>query len=187
MRGKSVTNYQDTNNDNKNKNKNNASDNTPSRLLDWDTAVTIPWGVLILIGGGLALADGFTSTGLGDWIAGQLSFLGNVNYIVMILVLVTLAILPTEMISNTATAALLLPISASLATSMGINPILFMAPVAIATSYGFIMPVGTPPNAIVYSTGYISVAKMARAGIPLDLISIVMVTILTSILVPLVF
>jgi sodium-dependent dicarboxylate transporter 2/3/5 len=70
---------------------------------------------------------------------------------------------------------------------MGINPILFMAPVAIATSYGFIMPVGTPPNAIVYSTGYISVAKMARAGIPLDLISIVMVTILTSILVPLVF
>jgi sodium-dependent dicarboxylate transporter 2/3/5 len=187
MRGKSVTTYQDTNNDNKNKNKNNASDITPSRLLDWDTAVTIPWGVLILIGGGLALADGFTSTGLGDWIAGQLSFLGSVNYIVMILVLVTLAILPTEMISNTATAALLLPISASLATSMGINPILFMAPVAIATSYGFIMPVGTPPNAIVYSTGYISVAKMARAGIPLDLISIVMVTILTSILVPLVF
>jgi sodium-dependent dicarboxylate transporter 2/3/5 len=185
MGSKYVTNYQGTNNNNKNKN--NVSDNTPSRLLDWNTAVTIPWGVLILIGGGLALADGFTSTGLGDWIAGQLSFLGSANYMIMILVLVTLAILPTEMISNTATAALLLPISASLATSMGINPILFMAPVAIATSYGFIMPVGTPPNAIVYSTGYISVAKMARAGIPLDLISIVLVTILTSILVPLVF
>jgi sodium-dependent dicarboxylate transporter 2/3/5 len=185
MGSKSVTNYQDTNNNNKNKN--NVSENIPPRLLDWNTAVTIPWGVLILIGGGLALADGFTSTGLGDWIAGQLSFLGSANYIIMILVLVTLAILPTEMISNTATAALLLPISASLATSMGVNPILFMAPVAIATSYGFIMPVGTPPNAIVYSTGYISVAKMARAGIPLDLISIVMVTILTSILVPLVF
>ena len=135
----------------------------------------------------MALANGFTSTGLGDWIAGQLSFLGGANYIIIILVLVTLAILPTEMISNTATAALLLPISASLATSMGINPVLFMAPVAIATSYGFIMPVGTPPNAIVYSSGYISMAKMARAGIPLDFISIVMVTILTTILVPLVF
>jgi sodium-dependent dicarboxylate transporter 2/3/5 len=174
-------------NDNNKNNKNNGISNTSSRLLDWNTAVTIPWGVLILIGGGLALANGFTSTGLGDWIAGQLSFLGGANYIIIILVLVTLAILPTEMISNTATAALLLPISASLATSMGINPILFMAPVAIATSYGFIMPVGTPPNAIVYSSGYISMAKMARAGIPLDLISIVMVTILTTILVPLVF
>jgi len=174
-------------NDNHKNNKNNAISNTSSRLLDWNTAVTIPWGVLILIGGGLALANGFTSTGLGDWIAGQLSFLGGANYIIIILVLVTLAILPTEMISNTATAALLLPISASLATSMGINPVLFMAPVAIATSYGFIMPVGTPPNAIVYSSGYISMAKMARAGIPLDFISIVMVTILTTILVPLVF
>ena len=174
-------------NDNNKNNKNNAISNTSSRLLDWNTAVTIPWGVLILIGGGLALANGFTSTGLGDWIAGQLSFLGGANYIIIILVLVTLAILPTEMISNTATAALLLPISASLATSMGINPVLFMAPVAIATSYGFIMPVGTPPNAIVYSSGYISMAKMARAGIPLDFISIVMVTILTTILVPLVF
>jgi sodium-dependent dicarboxylate transporter 2/3/5 len=178
----SFNDYQDSNN-----NKNTVNGNTSARLLDWNTAVTIPWGVLILIGGGLALANGFTSTGLGDWIAGQLSFLGEANYIIIILVLVTLAILPTEMISNTATAALLLPISASLATSMGINPILFMAPVAIATSYGFIMPVGTPPNAIVYSSGYISIAKMARAGIPLDFISIVMVTILTTILVPIVF
>lgn len=185
MRDLSLNGNQDSNNNNNNKN--NANGNTSSRLLDWNTAVTIPWGVLILIGGGLALANGFTSTGLGDWIAGQLSFLGDANYIIIILVLVTLAILPTEMISNTATAALLLPISASLATSMGINPILFMAPVAIATSYGFIMPVGTPPNAIVYSSGYVSIAKMARAGIPLDFISIVMVTILTTILVPLVF
>lgn len=166
---------------------NNNSVSTSSKLLDWKTAVTIPWGVLILIGGGLALADGYTSTGLGDWIAHQISFMSGTNYLIMILIFVTLAIIPTEMISNTATAALLLPISASLALSMNIDPILFMAPVAIATSYGFIMPVGTPPNAIVYSTGHITMAKMARAGIPLDLISIALVTILTSILVPLVF
>lgn len=157
------------------------------KLLDWDTAVTIPWGVLILIGGGLALANGFTSTGLGDWIANQLSFLGNANYFVILLVFVMLAILPTEMISNTATAALLLPISASLATSMGLNPILLMAPITIAVSYGFIMPVGTPPNAIVYSSGQVTTREMARAGLPLDFISIILVTVLTSILVPIVF
>ena len=160
---------------------------SPKKLRDWDTAVTIPWGVLILIGGGLALANGFTSTGLGDWIAIQLNFLGNANYIVIVLVFVTLAILPTEMISNTATAALLLPISASLATSMGLNPLLLMAPIAIAASYGFIMPVGTPPNAIVYSSGLVTTKAMARAGIPLDFIAIILVTVLTSILVPIAF
>jgi sodium-dependent dicarboxylate transporter 2/3/5 len=111
-------------------------------------------GVLILIGGGLALADGFISSGLGNWIAQQLNFLGNIHYAIIILIFVTLAILPTEMISNTATAALLLPIAGSLATSMNLNPILLMAPVAVASSYGFIMPVGTPPNAIVHSTGF---------------------------------
>jgi sodium-dependent dicarboxylate transporter 2/3/5 len=157
------------------------------KLLDWDTAVTIPWGVLILIGGGLALANGFTSTGLGDWIANQLNFLGNANYFVILLVFVMLAILPTEMISNTATAALLLPISASLAMSMGLNPLLLMAPIAIAASYGFIMPVGTPPNAIVYSSGLVTTKEMARAGLPLDFIFIILVTALTSALVPLVF
>ena len=157
------------------------------KLLDWDTAVTIPWGVLILIGGGLALANGFASTGLGDWIASQLNFLGNANYFVILLVFVMLAILPTEMISNTATAALLLPISSSLAMSMGLNPILLMAPIAIAASYGFIMPVGTPPNAIVYSSGLVTSKAMARAGLPLDFIFIILVTALTSILVPLVF
>jgi len=139
------------------------------------------------MGGGLALAHAFTSTGLDDWIASNLSVVSGMPFIVIILVFVTMAIVPSEMISNTATAALLIPIAASLATSLGINPLLLMAPVAIATSYGFIMPVGTPPNAIVYSSGYITAREMARAGLPLDLISIVMVTILMSILVPLVF
>ena len=163
------------------------SSRSSSKLLDWNTAIQIPWGVLILMGGGLALAHAFTSTGLDDWIASNLSVVSGMPFIVIILVFVTMAIVPSEMISNTATAALLIPIAASLATSLGINPLLLMAPVAIATSYGFIMPVGTPPNAIVYSSGYITAREMARAGLPLDLISIVMVTILTSILVPLVF
>ena len=157
------------------------------KILDWQTAVGIPWGVLFLIGGGLALANAFTSTGLGEWMAAKISFLGNANYLIIILVFVTLAILPSEMISNTATAALLIPIAASFASSIHLNPILFMAPVAVATSYGFIMPVGTPPNAIVFSTGYLTAGQIARAGLPLDLISIALVTLLTSIFVPLVF
>ena len=156
-------------------------------LLDWQTAVKIPWGVLLLIGGGIALANGFTATGLDDWIAGQLGFLGGMHYIFIILILVAVTVIAGEVISNTATAALLIPISASLATSLGVSPILLMAPVAIAASIGFIMPVGTPPNAIVFASGHITAAKMARAGIPLDLISIVIVTLLASALVPLVW
>jgi solute carrier family 13 (sodium-dependent dicarboxylate transporter), member 2/3/5 len=91
------------------------------------------------------------------------------------------------MISNTATAVLLLPISASLAISMGLNPISFMTPVALASIYGFIMLVGTPPNAIVYSSGHVTTKEMEKAGLPLDIISIAMVTILSNILLPLDF
>jgi sodium-dependent dicarboxylate transporter 2/3/5 len=174
-------------NNHKSRSRSSRSIKEKSKILDWQTAVRIPWGVLILIGGGLALANAFTSTGLGEWMAAKISFLGNANYLIIILVFVTLAILPTEMISNTATAALLIPIAASFASSIHLNPILLMAPVAVATSYGFIMPVGTPPNAIVFSTGYLTIGQIARAGLPLDLISIALVTLLTSIFVPLIF
>jgi sodium-dependent dicarboxylate transporter 2/3/5 len=91
------------------------------------------------------------------------------------------------MINNTATAALLLPFSVSLAFSMGLNPISFMTPVALVSIYGFIMPVGTPPNAIVYSSGHVTTKKMEKAGLPLDIISIAMVTILSNLLIPLDF
>jgi sodium-dependent dicarboxylate transporter 2/3/5 len=155
------------------------------KLLNWKTAIEIPWGVLLLIGGGLALANAFTTTGLDDWIASQLIFLSGMPLIVIILVMVAVAIFSSEVISNTAAAALLIPISASLATSLGINPILIMVPLTIATSYGFIMPVGTPPNAIVFATGHVTAARMAKVGLPLDIIGIILVTVLTSILVPL--
>ena len=106
------------------------------------------------------------------------------HYIVIILVIVSVAIFSSEIISNTATAALLIPIAASFATSLNIDPILIMVPVTIATSYGFVMPVGTPPNAIVFASGHVTAAKMARAGLPLDIIGILMVTVLTAIMVP---
>jgi sodium-dependent dicarboxylate transporter 2/3/5 len=166
--------------------KSNDKDND-KRLLDWDTAVTIPWGVLLLIGGGLALAHGFTTTGLDAYIADQLSFLKGMHYLIIILILLTVTVFAGEVISNTATAALLLPISASLATYLSINPILLMAAIAVATSIGFTMPVATPPNAIVFSSGHVTAAKMARAGLPLDIIGIIIVTVLTTIVVPLVW
>jgi sodium-dependent dicarboxylate transporter 2/3/5 len=157
------------------------------RLLDWETAVRIPWGVLLLIGGGLALASGFTITGLDVWIAEQLNFLGGMHYFIIILAVVAVTIFVGEILSNTATAALLIPISVALAGSLNVNPMLLMLPIAIATSYGFIMPVGTPPNAIVFASGHVTAGKMARAGLPLDLIGIGIVTLLTALLVPIVW
>jgi solute carrier family 13 (sodium-dependent dicarboxylate transporter), member 2/3/5 len=163
--------------------KKNNSSNT--KLLDWNSAVKIPWGVLLLIGGGLALADAFTTTGVDRWIAQQLNFLGGMHYLILILAIVSITIFSGEIISNTATAALMIPISASLATTLNINPILLMVPITLATSYGFIMPVGTPPNAIVFASGHVTVAKMAKAGLPLDVIGIMIVSALSFILVPL--
>ena len=159
--------------------------NRGARLMDWKTAVTIPWGVILLIGGGLALANAYTATGLDEWIAEQLVFLQGINYLLVIFVIVAVAIFTSEIISNTASAALLIPISASLAVSLGIDPLLLMIPLTIATSFGFVMPVGTPPNAIVFASGYVTIPKMARAGLPLDIIGIVLVTALTTLLVPL--
>jgi solute carrier family 13 (sodium-dependent dicarboxylate transporter), member 2/3/5 len=169
---------------NTNHKKNN---NGSNKLLDWDTAVKIPWGVLLLIGGGLALANAFTTTGVDKLIAQQLNFLGGMHYFIIILAIVSITIFAGEIISNTATAALMIPISASFATTLDINPILLMVPITLATSYGFIMPVGTPPNAIVFASGHVTAGKMARAGLPLDIIGIVIVTALSSILVPLVW
>jgi solute carrier family 13 (sodium-dependent dicarboxylate transporter), member 2/3/5 len=162
-------------------------DNSDSykRLMNWRTAVTIPWGVLLLIGGGLALANAYTTTGLDSWIAHKLEFLSGVSFLVLIFAMVAVAVLASEIMSNTASAALLIPISASLAASLNIDPILLMVPVTIATSYGFMMPVGTPPNAIVFSSGYVTIPKMVRAGLPLDIIGILLVTALTAFMVPL--
>jgi sodium-dependent dicarboxylate transporter 2/3/5 len=157
------------------------------RLLDLNSARKIPWGILVLIGGGLALAGGFTATGLDSWVADQLLFVSGMEFFVVLLVIVSITIFSGELMSNTAGAALLLPVMASLATILDMSPILLMAPVAIATSYGFIMPIATPPNAIVFGSGYVTAGKMARFGLPLNLISIVVVTIMMTILIPLVW
>ena len=162
-------------------------DNKRKKLLGWHDAVKIPWGVLLLIGGGLALAGGFIATGLDDWVVEQLSFLGGMNYLVIVIIIVAATVFASEIGSNTSTAALFIPISASLAASFGMDPILLMVPITIASSFGFMMPVATPPNAIVFASGHVTVSKMVRAGLPLNILGIIIVSLLTTLLVPLVW
>lgn len=157
------------------------------RLLDLKSTTKIPWGVLVLIGGGLALAGGFSASGLDMWVADQLSFLSGMPYFVIILVVVAVTVFSGELMSNTAGAALLMPIMASLAITIDTNPLLLMAPVAIATSYGFIMPVGTPPNAIVIGSGHVSPKRMAKFGFPLNVIFILLLTVLMTNFIPLIW
>lgn len=166
---------------------NDGGGNKSDRLLNWNSAVQIPWGVLLLIGGGIALANAFAATSLDELVAERLVFLEGMDHIIIILIVVGVTALVGEVISNTAVAALMIPISASLATSLGMNPILLMVPVTIVTSFSFIMPVSTPPNTIVFASGYVSIPKMMLAGLPLKIIGIIMVTILTTLVVPLVW
>ncbi len=162
-----------------------AKDRKP--LLDWHTAAKIPWGVLVLMGGGLSLAAAFSATGLDVWIAGNLSFLEGLNYFVIILAVALVTVFISEIISNTATVALLIPVAAALAGALSIDPILLMLPVALVNTYGFMMPVGTPPNAIVFASGYVTARKMARTGIVLDIMGVVLVSTFAAVLLPLVW
>lgn len=155
-------------------------------LLKWEDAVKLPWGVLILFGGGLALAQAFEVTGLAGVIGGGATGLSGVSPVV-ILILVTLTMVAlTELASNTATAATFIPIMGAVAMGMGYGAEYLAFPVAIAASCGFMLPVGTPPNAIVFAYKGLTVRDMARAGIGLDLVSIVAISIMAVWIAPLV-
>ena len=144
-------------------------------LLDWKTAVRIPWDVIILFGGGFALAHGFQESGLTTWIGQQLSIFQGTNTILIVLVVSIVTIFLTELTSNTATAGMLLPVFASLAAGAGIHPYGPMVAAALAASFAFMLPVATPPNAIVYASRCVSILQMARAGFWLNMLGIVMI------------
>jgi sodium-dependent dicarboxylate transporter 2/3/5 len=152
-------------------------------LMDWTTAERLPWGVLLLFGGGLALADAVTQTGLAEWIGAALNGLQTWPLLLIIVLITTVVIFLTELTSNTATAATFLPLIASLAVGLGENPFILLVPAAIAASCAFMLPVATPPNAIVFGSGYVTVPQMARAGIWLNMLFIVLITILVYTLV----
>lgn len=151
-------------------------------LMDWPTAEKLPWGVLLLFGGGLALADAVQQTGLAEWIGTRVGSLG-LPALAMVVVVTVVIIFLTELTSNTATAAAFLPLVASVAVGMGENPFLLAVPAALAASCAFMLPVATPPNAIVYGSGYVTVPQMAKAGLGLNLLFIGLIAVVTYTLV----
>jgi len=154
-------------------------------LLDWQSAVKLPWEIIILFGGGFTLASGFSESGLTAWIVNQLGDLQGAPVWLLIGTVTLLVIFLTEVTSNTATATIVLPVMGALAGAMAINPSLLMIPAAIAASYAFMLPVATPPNAIVFSGGYLSVPQMARAGLWMNLLAAALITLFVQFVSPL--
>lgn len=157
------------------------------RILDWKTAEQIPWGVLILFGGGLALAEGFQSTGLAEWIGQKFTLLEGVGFFLLLLIIVASVNFLTEITSNVATASMLLPILASVALKLDLHPFGLMVGATLAASCAFMLPVATPPNAVVFGSGYLRIRDMAGAGFWLNVISIFLVTLMVYFVLPLVW
>ena len=149
------------------------------RLLDWKTAAGIPWGVLVLLGGGFALADATRATGLATWIGTGLGGIEGVSAFTKVAVLCLCITFLTEVMTNTALATIMMPVLAASAVASHTDPLLLMLPCTLSASLGFMMPSGTAPNAIVFSTGHLTVRYMARVGFALNLLSIVVVTLAT--------
>lgn len=145
------------------------------QALDWKTAKTIPWGVLLLFGGGFSLAKAVTVSGLADWIGGNVALLADAPPLAIMIGVTVMIVFLTELTSNTPTVAAFLPILFSVAQGIGIDPMLLIVPATVAASCAFMLPVATPPNAIVFGSGHISIQSMVKAGIWLNLVSIILV------------
>jgi len=156
-------------------------------LLKWEKSKELPWGLLLLFGGGLSLAAQISSTGLGMWIGQSLMVLSTVPPVVLILAVATLIIFLTEITSNVTTTTTFLPVFGALAVAIGILPVSLTVPVCLAASCAFMLPVATPPNAIVYGSNKFTIATMMRAGIALNIIGIIVVTMFAYFLAPVIF
>jgi sodium-dependent dicarboxylate transporter 2/3/5 len=146
------------------------------RLMDWRTANRLHWGIVILFGGGFALAAGFTESGLSAWLAQRLMGLAGVSSVVMVGSVCTMLTFLTELTSNTATTQIVLPLLGALAVAIRVHPLLLMIPATLSASCAFMLPVATPPNAIIFGTGEIRMADMIRVGIIMNLIGVVIIT-----------
>ena len=148
----------------------------PPFVLDWETAKALPWGILVLFGGGLSLAAALRDHGVAEFLGAQVAALGSVPGPVLVLVVVAGVVFLTELTSNTATAATLVPLLAALAPGLGAPPLLLAVPAALAASCAFMLPVATPPNAIIFGSGRLSIADMSRAGLWLNFLGIALIT-----------
>jgi sodium-dependent dicarboxylate transporter 2/3/5 len=154
-------------------------------LMDWETAQTLPWGLLILFGGGLCLASGLDSSGFSAFLGSRAAvFAGLPGWLIVMLVIAIMVFL-TELTSNTATTATLVPVLYAVAVGLNMDPLLLILPAGIAASCAFMLPVATPPNAIVYGSGEVELRQMSRAGLLLNILGILLITLLTyAILIP---
>jgi len=150
-------------------------DGRGGRVLEWKDAERLPWGVLVLFGGGIALSTAFQVSGLSEAIAQQLRGLAALPLLPMIVLIVACVVLLSEIVSNTATAVLLMPIMASVALAIGVDPALLMFPTVMAASIGFMLPVATAPNAIAYGSGRVPARRMLREGAVMDVLGVVVV------------
>lgn len=164
-----------------------SGDGSPARLMQWDDVARLPWGVLILFGGGLALAAQVSISGLAVWLGESLLPVAGLGTLVLVAAAAGLVVFLTELTSNLATAATFLPVVAAIAAQSGIEPLVLCVPVTLAASCAFMLPVATPPNAIVFSSGALTIPQMIRAGILMNLIAMMTLTLLAVILVPTVF
>jgi len=146
-------------------------------LMDWPTLLKTPWHILLLFGGGFALATAFKATNLSTWLGSQLVILGSLPPFLVVLLMVLMVTFLTEVTSNTATANVLLPIIGELSCSLGVMPATFMVPATLAASCAFMLPVATPPNAIVFATKRITMKDMALTGLGINLASAVLITV----------
>lgn len=162
-------------------------DDSPATILDWETAVRIPWGVILLFGGGLSLANGFDKSGLADWLGTQIALLGALPLFVLLLLLVAAVNFLTEITSNVATVSMILPVLAALALSISVHPYVLMIGATCAASCAFMLPVATAPNAIVFGSSYIQIGDMIKAGIWLNILSILLFSVYVYFVMPLVF
>ena len=160
---------------------------SPARLMQWDDVARLPWGVLILFGGGLALAAQVSSSGLAVWLGESLLPVAGLGTLVLVAAAAGLVVFLTELTSNLATAATFLPVVAAIAAQSGIEPLVLCVPVTLAASCAFMLPVATPPNAIVFSSGALTIPQMIRAGILMNIIAMMTLTLLAVILVPTIF
>ncbi len=145
------------------------------RLLDWESAVALPWGMLVLFGGGIAIAKAFTASGLSDALGAGFAGLTHLPVLLMVILVAAMVTMLTELNSNTATAVLLLPILAAAALAMDVDPLLLMLPATLSASCAFMLPVATPPNAIVFGSGHVPIQVMVREGMVLNLLGLIII------------
>ena len=157
------------------------------RLLVWKDMKNLPWGILLLFGGGLSLANAMKTTGIINIIGEVVNQYQNWSSLLIVFVLITLVLFMTEVMSNVALITILLPVIAGIADGTGVEPLLVCIPVTIASSCAFMLPMATPPNAIVFASGYIKVSQMVKVGVVLNIIAVLLLIILYKFIVSIVF